>query len=214
MEQFLSKFFSAYNLANDGSLFMWAIALMGAWGLVIIVERFNTIWMKANVNAKAFMTEIYQYLRSNNVDAAIKLCSEGEQKALVKVVGAILKAYKQHGDYRAMQNAADEAVLEIVPHLNKRTPMLQMISGVSTLLGLIGTIYGLIIAFSAAAAAGAGGSQALTVGISVAMLTTFAGLMNAIPISLLHAVIQSKTNHIIETIDENSVKLMNFLIAK
>lgn len=214
MEQFVAKFFAAYNFGNDGSFFMWAIALMGAWGVVIIIERVNAIWMKANVNSTAFMTEVYGHLRSNNVDAAIKLCMDGEQKALVKVVGSILKAYKQQGDYRAMQNAADEAVLEIVPHLNKRTSMLQMISGVSTLLGLIGTIYGLIIAFQAAAAAGAGGGQALTMGISIAMLTTYAGLLNAIPISMIHAVIQAKTNGIIESIDEHSVKLMNFLIAK
>ncbi|MDK9698730.1 MAG: MotA/TolQ/ExbB proton channel family protein [bacterium] len=215
MEGFLAKFFEAYNLGNDGSLFMWYIALMGAWGIVIAIERFYAIWVKANVNAEMFMTEIRKLVIAGDLKKAVALCRSGRDKALPFVVGAILEQAEAKGsyDFRAMQNAADEAMLEMAPKLNKRTGLLQMVSGVSTLLGLIGTIYGLILAFQAAAASGAGGAQALTTGISVAMLTTYAGLLNAIPLSIAQALIQNKTNGIIESIDEHSVKLMNMLTA-
>lgn len=215
MEGFMAAFFASYRLSQDGSLYMWWIALMGAWGIVIAVERVYAIWVKANVNPELFMAEIRKLVMAGDYKKAVALCRSGKEKALPYVIGAILEQVEQKGayDFRALQNAADEAVLEIVPKLNARTGLLSMVTGVSTLLGLIGTIYGLILAFQAASASGAGGAQALTTGISVAMLTTYAGLLNAIPLSIAQALINNKTNGIIEAIDEHAVKLMNLLTS-
>ena len=113
-------------------------------------------------------------------------------------------------DFRAVQNAVDEAFLEIVPRMQKRTGWLAVFGNISTLTGLMGTIFGLIQSFEAMGAAG-GGSEALSQGIAVAMMTTLWGLIVAIPSLLAHTWITTKTQAIIDDIDEHSVKLIHLL---
>ncbi len=214
MKVFLQSYFAAYSLDNEAAFFMWFLALVGTWGWIIVVERFYTIWMKANVNPAAFMAEIRKLVMAGDIKKALALCRSGKDRALPYVIGAILEQADSKGayDFRALQNAADEAILEINPKLNARTNFLAMISGVSTLAGLIGTIYGLILQFKSMGHTG-GGSGGFAVGISVAMIATFAGLVNAIPMLMLESVIKNKTNSIIDAIDEHSVKLMNLLTS-
>ena len=216
MGGFFAAFFNAYSINNEAFAFMWFLALIGAWGWVIVIERFYTIWIKANVNPQLFMAEIRKLVMAGDYKKAIALCRSGKDRALPAVIGAILEQAEAKGafDFRALQNAADEAVLEIVPKLNARTNYLAMLSGVSTLSGLIGTIYGMILNFQAMGhAGGSGGASGLTAGIAVAMIATFAGLVNAIPLLMLESVIKAKTNTIIEAIDEHSVKLINILAS-
>ncbi len=214
MRVFLAQFFGAYSFDNEAAFFMWFLALIGTWGWIIVIERFYSIWIKANVNPELFMAEIRKLIMAGDLKKAVALCRSGKDRALPYVIGAILEQAEAKGmyDYRALQNGADEAILEINPKLNARTGFLSMISGVSTLAGLIGTIYGLILQFKSMghSSSGAGG---FAVGISVAMIATFAGLVNAIPLLMLESVIKNKTNHIIDSIDEHSVKLMNLLTA-
>lgn len=214
MEIFLGKFFGAYSFHNEAAFFMWFLAIIGTWGWVIVIERVYTIWVKSNVNPELFMAEIRKLVMAGDYKKAISLCRAGKEKALPYVIGAILEQVEIKGayDFRAMQNAADEAVLEINPKLLARISYLAMISGVSTLAGLIGTIYGLILNFAMMGKSG-GGNTDFAVGISVAMIATFAGLINAIPLLMVEAVIKAKANSIIDSIDEHSVKLMNLLSA-
>ena len=214
MRVFLAQFFGAYSFDNEAAFFMWFLALIGTWGWIIVIERFYSIWIKANVNADLFMAEIRKLIMAGDLKKAVALCRSGKDRALPYVIGAILEQAEAKGmfDYRALQNGADEAILEINPKLNARTGFLSMISGVSTLAGLIGTIYGLILQFKSMGHSSSG-SGGFAVGISVAMIATFAGLVNAIPLLMLESVIKNKTNHIIDSIDEHSVKLMNLLTA-
>ncbi len=158
------------------------------------------------------MMEIRKMVQTGDFKKAIALCRSANQRSLPRVVAAALMEAQRHEliDYRSIQNSIDESTLEIIPELQRRTHYLSMIGNVSTLTGLMGTIFGLIISFRAAGGAGAGTGE-LAQGISVAMLTTLAGLMVAIPSIVFHSLITSKTNKIIEDIDEHAVKLIHLL---
>ena len=106
--------------------------------------------------------------------------------------------------------AMEESMMEIVPRLEKRTPYVGLASSIATLLGLLGTIMGLIQAFTAVANANpAEKADLLSASISVAMNTTAFGLMVAIPLLVVHAVLTSKTGDIIDSLEMATVKALN-----
>lgn len=208
----LNEFFRSFRPDAPGYLFMWVLLGMFIWMAAIALERFIAIWGRANVNARRFMMEIRKMVQAGDYKKAIGLCRSAGPRALPRVVHAALLEAQRHEliDYRAVQNAIDEATLEVIPELQRRTHFLAMIGNVATLTGLMGTIFGLIISFRAAGGAGAGTGE-LAQGISVAMMTTLTGLMVAIPAVVSHSLITSKTNRIIEEIDEHAVKLIHLL---
>ena len=150
MEVFLSEFGKSFSTSEDAWVFMYAIALFAALALAIFIERFYYIMIRSNINDDKFMAEIRKLVAGGNMDRAIALCDKGKQKALPFVVLRGLKrAIESEAlDFRAIQNAVDEGTLEVIPKLQERTNYLSMFANVATLTGLMGTIFGLIIAFA------------------------------------------------------------------
>ncbi|MBT8438083.1 MAG: MotA/TolQ/ExbB proton channel family protein, partial [Gammaproteobacteria bacterium] len=108
--------------------------------------------------------------------------------------------------------AMEESMMEIIPQLEKRTPYVALLSNIATLLGLLGTIMGLIEAFTAVANADpAEKADLLSASISVAMNTTAFGLMVAIPLLIVHATLTSKTSEIVDSLEMASVKTLNLI---
>lgn len=213
---FMAQFFQAFMPGQDGYAFMWIILIMGAFGLAIAIERIYYIVIRSNVDAQKFMSEIRKLVASGNIKRAIDLCDKGKEKALPYVVlGGLKRAVESEVlDFRAIQNAVDESTLEVIPKLNQRTSYLSMLANVATLIGLAGTIYGLILAFAAVAADGipeSEKSKQLTKGISAAMMTTIMGLFVAIPLTMIFTFIQNKTTKIVDEMDEHLVKLINLI---
>lgn len=213
---FMAQFFQSFSPDQDGYFFMWIILFMGAFGLAIAIERIYYIVIRSNVDAQKFMSEIRKLVASGNIKRAIDLCDKGKEKALPYVVlGGLKRAVESEVlDFRAIQNAVDESTLEVIPKLNQRTSYLSMLANVATLVGLSGTIYGLILAFAAVAADNipeAEKSKMLTNGISAAMMTTIMGLFVAIPLTMIFTFIQNKTTKIIDEMDEHLVKLINLI---
>jgi biopolymer transport protein ExbB/TolQ len=121
------------------------------------------------------------------------------------------------GDYasfsRSFDSAMQEGILETVPRLSKRTNYLSTLANASTLLGLLGTVIGLIAAFTALAEADpTEKATLLSASISVAMNTTAFGLISAIPLLLIHSVLQNKTVEIVDSIEMAGVKFMNAMV--
>jgi biopolymer transport protein ExbB/TolQ len=109
-----------------------------------------------------------------------------------------------------IEKAMEESLLETLPRIEKRTHYLATFANIATLLGLLGTIIGLIKAFTAVAAANpAEKADMLSASISVAMNTTAFGLMVAIPLLLAHTVLQSKTTEIVDSLEMAAVKFLN-----
>ncbi len=201
------------NAMHKGGPFMWGILASAVFALAISAERIYYVVFRANINGTAFMAQIQKLIMANNIDRAIKLCNAEPNAALPRVLKAGLTRANR-GDIE-IQNAVEEAVLEVFPKLAKRTPFLSMLANVATLTGLLGTIQGLIMAFEAVARASAETKQTmLASGISVAMFTTASGLIVAIPTLVLFSIIQSQTTKIMNEIDLYALKTVNLLGAR
>ncbi len=213
--EFLGKFFHSFSSSEPGFLFLWIILGLGAFGLAIIIERGVYLLKKSMPKPKAFMREILSQISADNIGGAKVMCEKKHKVALLQVLLAALREANK-GPER-IQNAVDEESLEVIPNLEKRTGYLAMVSSVSTLLGLMGTIYGLIVSFAAVGQAGidpAQKSALLAQGIAAAMNTTFMGLLIAVPCILVYSVYHSKTQSIVDEIDENSMRVVNLLTEK
>ncbi len=197
---------------DGGSLILinsvtWIIAI------AIVIDRVIALLFRYNTNANAFMAQVQKLVMANNIDRAIKLCNAAPAAALPKVVKAgLTRANKGSVE---IQNAMEEATLEVVPEIQKRTPSLWTIANLATLIGLLGTIFGLIACFRAVGLATPDQkARILAEGISEAMNNTAYGLLIAIFCMTFHLMLTNSTKRIIEEIDQYSVKLENLLIAR
>ena len=198
---------------RDGGPCMYVILIVAVFAMAIAFERLFYIIFRANINSTAFMAQIQKLIMANNIDRAIKLCNAEPHAALPKVVKAGLT--RANRTEKEIENAIDEATLEVGPLINKRTAYLSMLANVATLVGLLGTILGLIQAFNAVAVASAEMKQQLLAqGISVAMFTTAGGLMAAIPTLVLHSIISNRSNKILDDVDQYGLKTVNLLTAR
>lgn len=197
---------------QQGGVFMWIIVFIWAVGIAISIERFMRLSFKLDVDGASFMNELQRYILSNDIQGAIRVCS-GSMAALPKVLKSGLK--RANTNSSQIQNAIDATALEVIPKVELRLNYLQLIANISTLFGLLGTIQGLIQSFAAVAAADpAQKAELLASGIATAMNTTFLGLCAAISIMMVHTFLSTKSEKIINEIDEFSVKLMDMLMTK
>lgn len=198
---------------KDGGVWMIPILIVAVFALAIAFERLFYILFRANINATAFMAQVQKLIMANNIDRAIKLCNAEPHAALPRVVKAGLT--RANRTEKEIENAIDEAILEVGPKVNKRTSYLAMLANVATLLGLLGTIWGLIGAFKAVATAPPEMKQTMLAGgISIAMYTTAGGLMVAIPVLLIHAIVLNRSNKILDDVDHYGLKVVNLLAAR
>lgn len=212
----MAEFWQSFSPGWSGWVFMWILLVVAGFMIAIAIERTHYIYIKSSIDAPKFMTQIRKWVAANDYNRAIALCHRVKEKALPQIVlTGLLKASKMEApNFRAIQNAVDEGTLEIIPKLQTRTNYLAMIGNIATLIGLMGTIYGLIIAFRSVSAPGidvAEKSRLLAHGISVAMNTTLSGLSVAIPSILIYTILHNKTTRIIDEIDEHTVKLINLI---
>ena len=204
-----SVFNSLVSFIQGGGIFMWVILVVWAIGIAIALERFSKLSFKFDVDGASFMNELQRYVLSNDIQGAIRACS-GTVGMLPKVLKSGLKRASQKSEQ--IQNAIDATALEVIPKIESRLAYLQLIANISTLFGLLGTIQGLIQSFGAVAAADpTQKAELLAMGISKAMNTTFLGLLSAISIMIVHAFLVSKSEKIINEIDEYSVKLLDLI---
>lgn len=209
----IAKAFSVEKQGSIGVTVMYVILAVSIIGFGVMIERFIFLFFKYNLNASAFMAQIQKLVIANNIDRAIKLCNAAPSAALAKVIKAgLTRANKSEIE---IQNAIEEATLDVIPQIQKRTNSLAAIANVATLLGLLGTIFGMIGAFESLDQAAADKRQeALGKNISTAMYTTAFGLIVAVPCLSMHIFLSNVTKKIIDEIDQYSVKLENLLISR
>ncbi len=205
-----------FSTSSTGWFFMWTLLFVAVFMVAVAIERAYYIMVRSNINAPKFMSEIRKLVKGGDYKKAIALCNSARDKALPQVVLSGLKRVSENEtiDFRSIQNSVDEGTLEVIPRLQERTSFLAMIANVATLIGLMGTIYGLIAAFRSVSAPGIDAtekSRMLAAGIAVAMNTTLTGLIIAVPAILIYTLLHNKTVKIIDEIDEHTVKLINLI---
>ena len=204
----MDAFYSSVSFFSTGGMFMYPILIVFAVGVAIAVERFVTLGIVTNKN-QAVWEKVQPLLDSGEFEEAREMTNEDESTiSQVLNMGLSLQgAVRRRED---IEIAMEESMMEIVPRLEKRTPYVALASSIATLLGLLGTIMGLIQAFTAVANANpAEKADLLSASISVAMNTTAFGLMVAIPLLIVHAVLTSKTGDIVDSLEMATVKALN-----
>jgi biopolymer transport protein ExbB len=196
-----------------GGVMMYPIAFAGAVAIAIIIERVMRIVMQYNIDGTSFMFEVQKYVLANDIDGAIRLCNGAGRAALPRVIKAGLQRASR--DEHQIQNAIDAASLEVIPKIEKRLHYIGLIANLATLLGLLGTISGLIYSFGEVAKAPASERQnVLSAGIAEALNCTAFGLLVAIFCMIAHSWLSARSSVLIEEVDEYSVKLIDLLSAR
>ena len=204
---------SLISMFQKGGPWMIPIAFCFAVAIGLALERFVRLFMELNVDGPSFMFEIQKFILANDLDGAIRVCNGAGNAALAKVLKAGLQRASR--DDQQIQNAVDASSLEMIPKLERRLPYLAVIANISTLLGLLGTITGLIMSFEAVSKADPAQRQAvLADGISQAMNCTAFGLVTAIFAMVAHSILTGRATKILEEIDEFGVKLIDLLGAR
>ena len=195
---------------QTGGLFMYPILVVFSVGMAISLERFFKLSSVRRVNRKMW-NQVHPVLEEGEFDQAREMIVD-DNSTIAKL---LTMGLARQGSVRRRDDieiAMEESMMEIIPQLEKRTPYIALFSNISTLLGLLGTIMGLIEAFTAVANANpAEKADLLSASISVAMNTTAFGLMAGIPLLIVHAYLTSKTGEIVDSLEMASVKTLNII---
>jgi biopolymer transport protein ExbB len=200
------KFFVA------GGPFMYPILIVFAVGIAIAIERYVTLTQVRRRN-DGMWNKLQPALASGDFEKARDMASKDDSTVsrLLALGLARQGAVRRRED---IEIAMEEGMMEIIPQLEKRTAYVSLGASIATLLGLLGTIMGLIHAFTAVANANpAEKADLLSASISVAMNTTAFGLITAIPLLVTHSVLTAKTGEIVDSLEMASVKVLNVITA-
>ncbi|MDX2493863.1 MAG: MotA/TolQ/ExbB proton channel family protein [Desulfuromusa sp.] len=200
--------YSIVGFFQKGGTFMYPILLVLTIGLAIVAERWIKLTRTRNENRKMWL-RVQPALVKGDFDNARKIVDK-DKSTIAQMLSMGLARQGAVRRREDIEIAMEESMMEIIPQLEKRTPYIGLLSNIATLLGLLGTIMGLIEAFTAVANANpAEKADMLSASISVAMNTTAFGLMVAIPLLLFHAKLTSTTGQIVDSLEMASVKALN-----
>jgi biopolymer transport protein ExbB/TolQ len=214
----LSAAVNVVDMFVQGGVFMYIISFLLIVMLIMSIIKYWQLTIKEKLDTKKFYLKLKGYIKNNQTEEAIRISSQFKKTTIGFIFWNGLLGYndglksgkKGMELQRHLQNSFDEAGLQAIPHVEAGLFWFDIIAQVSTLLGLLGTIFGLVASFDALAnAPEADKSRLLTEGIAMAMGTTAYGLMVAIPTMLIKGALQARADKIINDIDEYSVKTIN-----
>jgi biopolymer transport protein ExbB/TolQ len=195
---------------QSGGIFMYPIVVVLALGVAIAVERWFYLSVARTSNHRLWK-KIQPHLAAGDM-LQVAMLTEKSKSAISHIFNYGLSRARTSRRRDDVEIAMEEGLMETVPNLEKRTGYLATFANIATLLGLLGTIIGLIQAFTAVAAANPSEkADMLSASISVAMNTTAFGLMVAIPLLLIYALLQTKTTQLVDSLEMASVKFLNSL---
>lgn len=204
--------FAVIGFFQSGGVFMYPIIVILAIGIAIAIERYTYLSI-VSVRNRRIWKRVLPLVEAGKYENAWEVVVRSNA-AMSKILGYGLQRARSEASGEQVQMAMEEGMLEFVPRLEKRTHYLATFANIATLLGLLGTIMGLIDAFSAVSgAAPADKANLLSASISVAMNTTAFGLMVAIPLLLAHAFMQTKTMQVVDSLEMATVRLANLISA-
>ena len=207
----MDDFSTIVRFFQEGGVFMYFILLLFAVGLAIAIERF--IYLSAAKNKSSKMWNgLVPLIQEGNFDQAVKFAAESKASIAHMLSYGLARIMERNQHRNEIETAMEEGLMEVIPRLEKRTHYLATLANIATLMGLLGTIIGLIQAFTAVASADPSQkAELLSSSISVAMNTTAFGLMAAIPLLLMHAFLTTKTTELVDSFEMAAVKFLNLI---
>lgn len=200
------------NAFAHGGLLMWMIVPVHIASLVIIIERVMALYVRRELNQKQMVKAFEDDIRKGQIDKMLAKARRIESEPIAMVAMAGGQAAQDLAGKDEVQLRMDEVILEEQTRLEKRTGFLAMLGNVATLLGLLGTITGMIKSFAAVGTASPTEKAALlATGISEAMNATAYGLVVAVPALVMYAILQNRTNQLADDLNKASLKLFIWL---
>ena len=201
---------SAVKFFQDSGLAIYPSILIMAIGLAIAVERYVFLKRAGSENRKLW-SQLLPMLQGGRLKE-VQQAAAGSDAAVGKIVANGLQRMQSPGRREDIDAAMEEGMMEVVPRLEKRTHYIATFANVITLVGLLGTIIGLIKGFTAVAQVNpAEKAELLSASISIAMNNTAFALMVAIPFLLIHAVLQAKTSEIVDGLEAAKISFLNLV---
>lgn len=194
----------------DSGFVGWCIIALGIGTLALMFERIYVLYFKYGMDAETFSSKIHSLILGKKIDEALVVCAQLSDKPFANAYKTIIE--KSDRDDETIFQAHDNAMASTVPLYTRKLHYLSMLANVATLMGLLGTIHGLILSFQAVAQADPSTKQALLAqGISVSMYTTALGLAVAIPAMVAFSFLVSRQNSLVEQLTEKCGKLTELL---
>jgi len=204
----MNAYTTVVKFFQDSGVFIYPSLLIMAVGLAIALERFVYLSHARRSNRRAW-DELLPLLQGGDFQEAYSVTSKS-RTAIGKIVHSGLRRVKSARRREDLDAAMEEGMMEIVPRLEKRTHYIATFANVITLVGLLGTIIGLIKAFTAVAQVNpAEKAELLSASISIAMNNTAFALMVAIPFLLIHAFLQARTSEIVDSLEVAKISFLN-----
>ncbi len=201
------------NFFKQGGLFLYPIALIGLIGIAIAIERFVYLTRVAAGNRKCW-AELKPAFEAGNFKQAMNLV-QASDTTLAQVMRYGLSRIQTARRRDDIEKAMEESLVEVIPRLERRTHYLAALANIGMLMGLFGTVLGLINAFAAVAQVNpAEKASLLSASISVAMNNTALGLLVAITLLLAHVYLETTTTNVIDALEVASVKFLNTLTER
>jgi biopolymer transport protein ExbB/TolQ/biopolymer transport protein ExbD len=208
----LSELGNCFLPSHEAFVFMWALLLMGIAAMAITLERWIDINRRTDYDAPSFFERIRDLLHQKRMSEAYQICLSSGKRALPRILGAGIR--KAGVELALVQGAMTEESVHMASRMEKRLSLLIMFGNVSTLMGLLGTVFGLIMAFAAVGKMGVPPvekSALLASGISAAMNSTLVGLTISIPCLMAYALLRSKVDAALQEIDRYAIALLKLL---
>ena len=199
---------SLWQQIPKGGPIVWPILAILGLGVAIVIERVIFL-LRRRFDADSMIDRINDLAAHQNWDACQKACAPYVEKAVVRVVKAGLNCC--HLAREEMENALQEAILKEIPPMERYLSTLGMLAAIAPLLGLLGTVTGMIDTFHVITQHGTGDPRMMSGGISVALVTTMLGLSVAIPILFAHTLLSRAVDNMIGQMEEKAVALVNIV---
>ena len=199
-----------FDMLQNGGVFMYVILSLSVLAGALFLERAGFLYFRLKLNMDKAFKKVMFHLEKANYRAAIEECTRIEKHPLGRILKAgLLKSDKKDKD---IERALEEKILNEIPRVKAKINYLTLFANIATLLGLLGTIMGLITSFqSVSNASDAAKQEMLASGISMAMLTTAAGLIVAIPCLVGYYVLNNRGDFLIEQFEQKALGLANTL---
>lgn len=191
-----------------GGFLVWPIIFIGFLALLVTVERLWFLW-RVHTNADKVMGRVNTLASEKNWASCDSILLSGKGKPVYNILIAGINA--RQADRQTLENVLREAILRELPRLERFLPMLNVMAAIAPLIGLLGTVTGMIQTFNSITLFGTGDPRMMSGGISEALITTEFGLAVAIPIMLIHTFLARQVEHVVEDMEEKSVSLCNIL---
>ncbi len=207
----LTHSLSLTDQIKKGGPLVWPILGIGVVGIILILERLFYLLSKST-GIGNLIEQMRSYALKGDWDSCLKLCEDKKDKTLVKV---LIKGIENRSLKREdLENILQEAILNEIPNLERFLSTIGILAAIAPLLGLLGTVTGMINTFHVITFYGTGDPRMMSSGISEALVTTMLGLSVAIPIMLCHTLISRWVENYIAKMEESSVSLVNMIFAQ